>query len=210
LYSGFRWADRTALYAAFTAASVLLARIKEDAARLVDDPPTEIQGNRVLPRISSLSHPDSGTRIEFQIVDISPFAEIDRLLYISGIHGGLVWSNLTQLPIPQGPVRETIELVEIVAGRDKTVHLTTMQHLTTYLRRIQFWVMVVISTYNAVEKILYVIIHCRRPKDSDDDPANSSETMAGNAATSDQPEPVGGTHPTPAHRNGCRGSHAQR
>jgi hypothetical protein len=75
--------DRTALYAAFTAASVLLVRIKEDAARLVDDPPAEIRGNRVLPRISSLSHPDSGTRIEFKIVGISPFTTADRLLYIA-------------------------------------------------------------------------------------------------------------------------------
>ncbi|KAF8834772.1 hypothetical protein BDN67DRAFT_938418 [Paxillus ammoniavirescens] len=76
-------------------------------------------------------------------------------------------------------VRQTVEPVEVAAGRDKT-----------------FWVVIAIPTYNAVERILYMIIHCRKPEDPDDDlPAttgtNSSETTAGNAATGNQPEPAG-------------------
>ncbi|KIJ13158.1 hypothetical protein PAXINDRAFT_14055 [Paxillus involutus ATCC 200175] len=83
------------------------------------------------------------------------------------------------LPIPQGPARETVEPVEVAAGRDKT-----------------FWVIVAIPTYTTVEKILYTIIHCRKPEDPDDDlPAatgtNSSEITAGNAATTDPSEPAG-------------------
>ncbi|KAH0830118.1 hypothetical protein J3R83DRAFT_1456 [Lanmaoa asiatica] len=77
-------ADRLALYAAFTAASVLLARIREDAARLVFEHLPEIQGSRILPCISSLARPHSSTRIKFKILfRIFRDKAIDRQLYLS-------------------------------------------------------------------------------------------------------------------------------
>ncbi|KAF8834411.1 WD40 repeat-like protein [Paxillus ammoniavirescens] len=90
--------------------------------------------------------------------------------------------------IPQSPVRETVEPVEVAAGRDNT-----------------FWIVVLIPTYNAVEKILYTLIHCRKPEDPDEDlpataGANSSQTAADNAATSNQsgrPETGDGAENTP-------------
>ncbi|KAF8834641.1 WD40 repeat-like protein, partial [Paxillus ammoniavirescens] len=86
------------------------------------------------------------------------------------------------------PVRETVEPVEVAAGRDNI-----------------FWVVVLIPTYNTVEKILYTLIHCRKPEDPDEDlpataGANSSQTVADNVATSNQsrrPETGDGAENTP-------------
>ncbi|KAF8834409.1 WD40 repeat-like protein [Paxillus ammoniavirescens] len=90
--------------------------------------------------------------------------------------------------IPNNPVRATVEPVEVAAGRDNI-----------------FWVVVLIPTYNAVEKFLYTLIHCRKPEDPDEEvPAatgtNSSQTAADNAATSNQsgcPETDDGAENTP-------------
>ncbi|KAF8838844.1 WD40 repeat-like protein [Paxillus ammoniavirescens] len=76
--------------------------------------------------------------------------------------------------IPQSPVRETVEPVEVAAGRDRV-----------------FWVVVLIPTYNAVEKFLYTLIHCRRPEDPDEEVpaatgANSSQTADDSATTNNQ------------------------
>ncbi|KAF8833240.1 hypothetical protein BDN67DRAFT_1017783 [Paxillus ammoniavirescens] len=75
---------------------------------------------------------------------------------------------------PQSPVRETVEPVEVAAGRDNI-----------------FWVIILIPTYNAVEKILYTLIHCRKPEDPDEEVlaatgTNTSQTAADNAAASNQ------------------------
>ncbi|KAF8834635.1 WD40 repeat-like protein [Paxillus ammoniavirescens] len=72
------------------------------------------------------------------------------------------------------PVRETVEPVEVAAGKDKV-----------------FWVVVLIPTYNAVEKFLYTLIHCRKPEDPDEEVpdatgTNESQTAADNAAASNQ------------------------
>ncbi|KAF8834230.1 hypothetical protein BDN67DRAFT_985476 [Paxillus ammoniavirescens] len=90
--------------------------------------------------------------------------------------------------ISQSPVRETVEPVQVAAGRDKV-----------------FWVVVLIPTYNAVEKFLYTLIHCRKPEDPDEEvPAatgtNSSQTAADNTASSKQsghPETGDGTENAP-------------
>ncbi|KAF8834633.1 hypothetical protein BDN67DRAFT_1072651 [Paxillus ammoniavirescens] len=72
------------------------------------------------------------------------------------------------------PVRETVEPVEVAAGKDKV-----------------FWVVVLIPTYNVVEKILYTLIHCRKPEDPDEEViaatgTNSAQAAADNAATTNQ------------------------
>ncbi|KAF8835837.1 WD40 repeat-like protein [Paxillus ammoniavirescens] len=93
------------------------------------------------------------------------------------------------LDTPRGAVRETVEPVEVAVGRDKV-----------------FWVVVLIPTYNAVEKFLYTLIHCRKPEDPDEEvPAatgtNTSQTAADNAAASNQsghPETGDGPENTPA------------
>ncbi|KAI6113733.1 hypothetical protein EDD16DRAFT_1709361 [Pisolithus croceorrhizus] len=74
--------DRVALYNAFAAASVLLACIREDAAKVVHSPPPPIEeGYRNLPPISSLRHPYSGTHIEFKILDFLQPRVSNRYLY---------------------------------------------------------------------------------------------------------------------------------
>ncbi|KAI5991380.1 hypothetical protein EDC04DRAFT_3148552 [Pisolithus marmoratus] len=76
--------DRIALYDAFTASSVLLARIQDDAAKLVHNPLPPIEAScRILPRISSLHHPHSGTPIEFKIIELFHSQAADRYLYIA-------------------------------------------------------------------------------------------------------------------------------
>ncbi|KAI6133844.1 hypothetical protein EV401DRAFT_2252508 [Pisolithus croceorrhizus] len=62
--------DRTALYNAFTAASVLLTHIQEDATKLVHNPPPIEESSHVLPPISSLRHPHFGTHVEFKILEL--------------------------------------------------------------------------------------------------------------------------------------------
>ncbi|KAF8838840.1 hypothetical protein BDN67DRAFT_1012780 [Paxillus ammoniavirescens] len=94
----------------------------------------------------------------------------------SGTHSRTFSHADQQLQTPQGAVRETVGVVEVAAGRDKT-----------------FWVVVAIPTYSAIEKILYTLIHCRRPEDPDEEVptatgTNSSQTAANNAhaATTNQ------------------------
>ncbi|KAI6094094.1 hypothetical protein F5141DRAFT_1038270 [Pisolithus sp. B1] len=73
--------DRTALYNAFTAASVLLAHIQEDATKLVHNPPPIEESSHVLPPISSLRHPHSGTHIEFRILELFHARAASSYLY---------------------------------------------------------------------------------------------------------------------------------
>ncbi|KAI6100795.1 hypothetical protein EV401DRAFT_2080818 [Pisolithus croceorrhizus] len=74
--------DRIALYNAFTAASVLLARIQGDATKLVHKPPLPIgESRRILPPISRLCHPHSGTHISFNILKHFHNRAADRYLY---------------------------------------------------------------------------------------------------------------------------------
>lgn len=75
--------DRTALYNAFPAASVLLAYIKGEAMRLVCSPPPPIEGNRSLPPILSLRHPHSDTRVRFKILKLFPSRAPDQHHYIA-------------------------------------------------------------------------------------------------------------------------------
>ncbi|KAI6136227.1 hypothetical protein F5141DRAFT_1288041 [Pisolithus sp. B1] len=74
--------DRIALYDAFTAASVLLARIQGDATKLVHRPPLPIgESRRILPAISRLCHPRSETHMSFNIVGFFHNRTADRYLY---------------------------------------------------------------------------------------------------------------------------------
>ncbi|KAI6098355.1 hypothetical protein EDD17DRAFT_226114 [Pisolithus thermaeus] len=74
--------DRIALYDAFTAASVLLAHIQGDAAKLVHKPPHPIeQSRRILPPISSLHDPRFSTPIGFKILEFFPDRAAGRYLY---------------------------------------------------------------------------------------------------------------------------------
>lgn len=75
--------DRITLYAAFTAASVLLSHIKKEVMELVNKPPPEIKGCRFLPCRSSLLRPNSQERIKFKILNHFPQREQDRLLFIA-------------------------------------------------------------------------------------------------------------------------------
>ncbi|KIN96087.1 hypothetical protein M404DRAFT_1007040 [Pisolithus tinctorius Marx 270] len=76
--------DRIALYNAFTAASVLLARISQEAMQVIDNPPPAIEeSRRKLPPITSLRNPDSGSQIEFKIVDFFYDRAPDRHLYVA-------------------------------------------------------------------------------------------------------------------------------
>lgn len=76
--------DRIALYNAFTAASVLLARIQGDAMKVVHDPPPPIaEGCHILPSISHLRHPCSGTQIRFNILKPFHNQAADRYLYLA-------------------------------------------------------------------------------------------------------------------------------
>ena len=75
--------DRIALYNAFTAATVLLAHIQEQAnTDMASNPRLRTQGSlcRSLP-ISSLKSPFSDTRIEFEILALFPNRAPDRHLY---------------------------------------------------------------------------------------------------------------------------------
>ncbi|KAF8547259.1 hypothetical protein OG21DRAFT_1490380 [Imleria badia] len=61
--------ERNPLYKAFTVASVLLARIKQDAQRLITTPSLRLaKSNLHLPYISSLLGPNSQSRITFKIL----------------------------------------------------------------------------------------------------------------------------------------------
>ncbi|KAI6112449.1 hypothetical protein EDD16DRAFT_1805539 [Pisolithus croceorrhizus] len=72
--------DRIALYDAFTAASVLLARIQGDATKLVHRPPLPIrESRRILPAVSRLCHPRSETHMRFNTLAF--FHNPDRYLY---------------------------------------------------------------------------------------------------------------------------------
>ncbi|KAI6113728.1 hypothetical protein EDD16DRAFT_1864824, partial [Pisolithus croceorrhizus] len=74
--------DRIALYDAFTAASVLLAHIQGDTGKLVHKPPPPIEESRhILPPISSLHDPRSGTLIGFEILEFFPDRAAGRYLY---------------------------------------------------------------------------------------------------------------------------------
>ena len=88
--------ERNALYDAFTAASVLLACIHRDAKRLVETSPRlSLTGRRRLPYISSLLHPDSQSRIEFQILDF--FSKgTGRFLYVARTSKGKIIVKFTR------------------------------------------------------------------------------------------------------------------
>ncbi|KAF8554451.1 hypothetical protein OG21DRAFT_1484651 [Imleria badia] len=88
--------ERNALYDAFTAASVLLACIHQDAKRFIETPSRlSLTGRRRLPYISSLFDPDSRSRIEFHIVD--PFSSgLDRFLYIARTSKGEIIVKFTR------------------------------------------------------------------------------------------------------------------
>ncbi|KAI6042779.1 hypothetical protein EDC04DRAFT_2891623 [Pisolithus marmoratus] len=71
------------------AASVLLARIQGDAAKLVVNyPPPVEESRRILPPISSLCHPRSGIPIEFNILEFFHARAAGRYLYIAETTGG--------------------------------------------------------------------------------------------------------------------------
>lgn len=81
--------DRTALYNAFEAASVLLAHIQGEATELIHNPPPPIEEScRTLPPISSLRHPHFRTRIEFKIVEFFHDRAPNRYLYSAQTTGG--------------------------------------------------------------------------------------------------------------------------
>lgn len=80
--------DQTTLYDAFIAASVLLGHIYEDCTRLVDNPPPPFVQNRILPVISRLCHPCSGSTIDFHIVDSYHSLSTNRLLYYAKLVDG--------------------------------------------------------------------------------------------------------------------------
>ncbi|KIJ12410.1 hypothetical protein PAXINDRAFT_101229 [Paxillus involutus ATCC 200175] len=74
------------------------------------------------------------------------------------------------------PVRETVEVVEVAAGKDRPYAATIDP-----------------PKFNRVQKILYAIIHCRKPEEEDEEvsattAAHSSQAVAGNAAKCNQPE----------------------
>jgi hypothetical protein len=76
--------ERNPLYKAFTAASVLLACIKQDAQRLITTPSLRLaKSNLHLPYISSLLGPDSQSRITFKILQVFSTGGPGRFLYIA-------------------------------------------------------------------------------------------------------------------------------
>ena len=82
--------DRKAIYRAFTAASVVQARILRDAERFVIVPPPEIPPTaRRFPSITRLRkwHGSTDDYVAFQIVGFHPDRQPDRLLYVAETTG---------------------------------------------------------------------------------------------------------------------------
>jgi len=71
------------LYAALSAALVLLDRIDEDASRIVSPPPTNDGLDYELPYISALPRPGNEGEIQFRILSLYPVKRHNRLLFIA-------------------------------------------------------------------------------------------------------------------------------
>ncbi|KAI5992722.1 hypothetical protein EDD15DRAFT_2368000 [Pisolithus albus] len=88
--TAFEGRDRTLLYQAFTAASVLQARILHDIERLCNNPPSELlTAERVFPAVSKLRrYPPSEDHLHFAIRSFFPDRQDYRLLYVAETQQG--------------------------------------------------------------------------------------------------------------------------